>query len=421
MAGTISIKATHTIRLKRLTVNELPHLLPALAAILILGVGLAGGSLYARHVEQKYINALAQSRPKQAVVGSVLQEAAFRKPDLLPVYGSSEVYMEKDENSADQFFQTYPTGFMVFEIATPGVTSLEIAENLAALGSQIKGKKIVISFTPTMFTRVQVGKMAYAGDFSRLHANELVFNPYLSYQLKQRLAQRMLDYPDTLTNDPLLAYAVKNLARHSRLPILMYYLSLPVGQLQTQVIRMQDHWAVLYWIHAHPAAVAPALRKTYPIDWNAERDRAQNLQEELTSSNSYGIEQDQWESTYQPVLAKKVAKGSSNDYFMHELANSKEWVDFDILLSVLKETGAQPLFISRPLNGTLWNSMGVSAPARQFFYDSLQAAIRPYGFPLVDFSEQDTNQLFSIDLLSHTSRLGWIYVDQTLDAFFHKR
>ena len=405
--------------LKKSTGKEFPHLLPALTAILILSGLLIGGSLYARRLEQNYVHALGAATPRQAIIGSALQEAALRQPDLLPVYGSSEVYMEKDENSAGQFFHSYPTGFTVFEIATPGFTSLEIAQYLAALGPELKGKKVVISFTPSMFTRVQVGQLPYAGDFSRLHANELVFNPYLSYELKHRLAFRMRDYPDTLANDPLLDFAVKNLARRSRLSILRYYISFPAGWLQTQIIRLQDHWAVLNWINSHPTALQAVQHKAYPIDWKTEFDRAQNLQDALTSSNPYGIDENLWNTTFKKILAKKVVPCSSNNYFIHELANSKEWLDFDILLSVLKETGAQPLILSRPLNGTVWNDMGVSASARQFFYDSLQKAVQPYGFPLVDFANQDTNRLFSIDLLSHTSRLGWVYVDQTLDDFYH--
>ncbi len=92
-----------------------PHLLPALAAILTLLGFLAGGSLYARSVELRDVNALAQARPKQAIIGSAIQEAALLQPDLLVVYGSSEMFLEKNENSADQFFQNYPTGFTVFE------------------------------------------------------------------------------------------------------------------------------------------------------------------------------------------------------------------------------------------------------------------------------------------------------------------
>jgi len=417
----MSAKGRLLPKLEKITGNKLPHLFPALATLLILGGFLAGGSLYARQVEQKNVNVLAPARPKQAVFGSALQEAAFRQPDLLLIYGSSEVYMEEDEDSASQFFRSYPTDFTVFEVATAGVTSLELAENLAALGPEIKGKKIVISFTPDMFTRDQVRATAYAGDFSRLHAYELVFSPYLSYALKQHLAQRMLDYPDTLAKDSLLEFAMKQLARQSRLSIFMYYLSLPAGQLQTQVIRLQDHWAVLNWIHSHPTALLPAERRPKAIDWKAEMERAQKLQVELTSSNGYGIDETLWKTKYQASLARKVVPHSLNNYFVHEVANSKEWEDFDILLSVLKETGAQPLILSRPLNGTIWNAMGVSESARQFFYDSLQKAVQPYGFPLVDFSDQDTNRFFSIDLSSHTSRLGWVYIDQALDNFYHGR
>ena len=121
------------------------------------------------------------------------------------------------------------------------------------------------------------------------------------------------------------------------------------------------------------------------------------------------------------MLEKKVAPGSGDDYFIQKMSNSKEWQDLDILLSVLKETGAQPLILSRPLNGTLWNAMGVSSAARRVYYDRLEKAVQPYGFPLVDFSDQDTNRFFSIDLSSHTSRLGWVYIDQALDNFYHGR
>ena len=85
----------------------------------------------------------------------------------------------------------------------------------------------------------------YAGDFSRLHANEMTFSPYISFDLKQRLASRMLDYPDTFADDPLLGFALQNLASRSALNFLLYDMSVPVGQLQALVIRLQDHWEVM--------------------------------------------------------------------------------------------------------------------------------------------------------------------------------
>ncbi len=399
--------------------KEIPHVLPALAAILILIGLLAGGSLFARSVELRYVNTLAPDRLKQTNVGSALQEAAFLRPDLLPVYGSSEMFEENDENSAYRFFQTYPTGFTVFEVAASGMTSLEIAQNLAALGTEIKGKKVVISFTPSMFTSTAVSEKEYSGDFSRLHANELVFSPSISFDLKQRIASRMLDYPDTFADDPILGFALQNLASRSPFNFLLYNLSVPVGGLQTQVIRLQDHWEVLNWIYSHPQVFLPIPSKTYSIDWKAEMARAQKLQTKLTSNNPFGIENNTWNRHPYLKIGKNINPFSSDEKFIQELYNSKEWEDFDILLATLKETGAQPLLLGRPLNGVMWNALGVSLPARQVFYVRLQATVQPYGFPLIDFSNQDTNRLFSVDLYSHTSRLGWVYVDQALDAFYH--
>ncbi len=39
--------------------------------------------------------------------------------------------------------------------------------------------------------------------------------------------------------------------------------------------------------------------------------------------------------------------------------------------------------------------------------------------PLVDFQQYTNDPFFTIDLLSHTSREGWVVVDQTLDAYYH--
>jgi D-alanine transfer protein len=395
------------------------HLIPAFLAIMVTFGFVASAGLIASIVEQNYIDILAPRGIRQAFIGSVLQEAALRQPDLLIVYGTSEIYDEEDENAADQFFQTYPTGFNVFEVASGGVSSLEMAQNLAALGPKLKGKKVVISFTPTDFEDPQEPAKAYAGEFSLLHANELIFSPYISYPLKQRFALRMLDYPKTLTKDPLLAFAVNRLASSSSGQSLLYYLSMPVGLIQTQVIRLQDHWTVLNWLVSHPQDLQPVQRTPSAIDWKAQLASAEGLQSYLTSSNPYGIANNLWGTDLGNKFGVGQPAGSEDPYFLKDLANSKEWVDFDILLSVLKETGAQPLILSRPFNGAILTALGESASARQVYYAMLEKEVQSYGFTLVDFADQDTNRLFSVDQFSHTSRVGWIYVDQALDVFYH--
>jgi poly-D-alanine transfer protein DltD len=72
------------------------------------------------------------------------------------------------------------------------------------------------------------------------------------------------------------------------------------------------------------------------------------------------------------------------------------------------------------LNGPLLNVMGVSALAQNRYYNKLETTAAACQIPLVDFREQTSNPYFSIDQYSHTSREGWVYVNQTLDAFYHE-
>ena len=407
-----------------------------MASLLTLGT-IVYGTVYAQSVEQKYIHVLA---PRMLILpqnnlGSALQQTGFRQSDLLMVYGSSEILVgdvrvvkqyastgiiiESTTMGASQFFLHYPTGFEVYEIARGGVTSLDIAQDLAAIGPELRGKKVVISFTPSMFIDNEVTPDAYASDFSTLHANALIFNPNLSLETKRIAAGRMNDYPETLKNDPTLRFAVQQLSCACGYSPILYDLTWPLGQFNIWIIRLQDHWEVLNYITNHPSLSPQVVREPKPIDWSKDISEAMTGEKMVTNSNPYGIRNDIWEAKYSKTPALPMKPGSSNFGFILGMDDSKEWADFDLTLRVLKEMGAEPLILSRPLNGPILDAMGVTWQARQEYYFKLQNAVSPYGFPIIDFVNQDGNPYFSIDQISHPSPVGWVYTDQTLDAFFH--
>ncbi|MFZ1043624.1 MAG: D-alanyl-lipoteichoic acid biosynthesis protein DltD, partial [Anaerolineales bacterium] len=138
-----------------------PHLVSFLLAILMMAALLLYGICYAHSVEQKYIHALANLRIPQSDLGCALQQIALEQPDLLMIYGSSEMLGGSSPYVAPLFFQNYPTGFNIYTVARHGDTSLDIAEDLAAIGPELRGKKIVFSFTPTMFNEEAVSPAAY--------------------------------------------------------------------------------------------------------------------------------------------------------------------------------------------------------------------------------------------------------------------
>lgn len=106
---------------------------------------------------------------------------------------------------------------------------------------------------------------------------------------------------------------------------------------------------------------------------------------------------------------------------MWRVLTHPEWNDFQIMLEVLHELGAQPLILGRPLNVHLWEALGVSQQAQNTYYQKLHQLVDPYHIQTIDMSQYGTDIYFNIDLASHTSREGSVYVDRVLDDFYHGR
>ena len=393
------------------------HLSAAIISFTILIMALIGFDIFARSLEQRYVNALAPLDLSQTINGIALQRAALYQSDLLPLYGSSEITMIDTPYDAEKFFATYPTGFTVFQVANLGAASLTMAQDLAALGPDLRGKKVVISFSPGDFTMSKLPPEYYAGNFSPLHAYEMIFNPYLSITLKINAAKRMLDFPDTLQSDSFLHFAIIQMTRQSKTNRLLYYLSWPLGELQIATMRLQDHAEVVLYLWSHPTN--PNVQKIpQTIDWSAALSSALAEQKQHTLNNSFGIEDNRWWA-YQNIVTKPVLAGSEDIKFINRVEQHPEWVDLDILLRVIQELGAQPLILSRPMNVHVWEAVGVSEQAQNIYYVKLNNIVNQYHMPLVDYRQYGTDIYFSMDQGAHTSRYGWVYVDQTLDEFFH--
>jgi D-alanine transfer protein len=165
-------------------------------ALFLAACAVAGGLVYCRDLEARYIHALAPEFTEEKLQGAALQKEAFRQGDLLVLYGSSELVKEMP-NNAVEFFSDYPTGFRVFPVGKPGTTALAILQKLAAVGAEARDRKLVYSISPGWYFTEQFDPKYYEGNFSDMQALELVFSRELSHGLKRDVARRMIDYPTT--------------------------------------------------------------------------------------------------------------------------------------------------------------------------------------------------------------------------------
>jgi poly-D-alanine transfer protein DltD len=312
---------------------------------------------------------------------------------------------------------------MVFTVANKGTSMLSMAQDLAALGPDMRGEKFVVSFAPATVTMGPGGAMNpdnYDPNFSELHALELAFSPYISWETKGLAAERMLDYPDTLVERPLLKFTLQALADGSVLGRVKYFLAWPLGRLQISIINVQDHYAVWDFIRHQSTEKLKVTRKESTIDWQADIAKAEKVQQENSNGNIYGVDNDRWKRG-EELMANLPPAGSKDERFIQNVKVALEWRDMNILLRIVKELDGHPLMLGRPMNVGLWEALGYSEEAQNTYYQILHQVVDPFGYPVIDFKEYGRDKYFSSDMASHSSPKGWMYINEILDDFYHDR
>jgi D-alanine transfer protein len=375
----------------------LPRLFSALIACALPIAILGSGRLVAVHLEEKTIHATA---PRDFFIknqGLAFQRAAARSPDILLLYGSSEL-IDPVPNRASDFFSSAPSGFQVCPVGKAGSNSLIILQKLGALGSKLRHRKVVISLSPSSFLTPAVSPYSYAGNFSLPAASGVLFGDALDLDLKAKIVKRMSLFPDTLAKSALLQLAATCLASGRPLDRVVLMAIWPLGKLENTVLDLQDHFEALAYILGEGNTIPRhRLRPS-----NSRKPPAYDGQEAVVPE-SFG-----------------AIRSARDAAFRARIAAASEWIDLDLLFRTLTELGARPLILSMPVDGALYDTTGVSRSARQVYYDRMSKLTQQYHFPLIQFEDHDADPTFLIAHREHPSPKGWTYYDRALDDFFHK-
>jgi D-alanine transfer protein len=374
-----------------------PHLFSALIACALPIAILCGGRLLAIYLEEKTIHATA---PKDFFIknqGLAFQRAAARAPDIMLLYGSSEL-IDPVPNRASDFFSREPSGFQVCPVGRAGTTALIILQKLAALGSDLHDRKVAILLSPSWFLTPAVSPYYYAGNFSLPAASGILFSNALDWNLKTEIVKRMSQFPDTFAKSSLLQLAAACLASGHPLDRVVLMAIWPLGKLQNTVLDLQDHFEALIYILGEGRSIPwRGLRK---VD---SRKAPAGAGQEALKTESLG-----------------AIRSARDAAFRARIAATSEWIDLELLFRTLTELRAKPLILSMPIDGTLYDARGVSRSARQVYYDRMSELAQRYHFPLIDFEDHDADPAFLIAHREHPTPKGWMYYDRALDDFFHK-
>ena len=386
----------------------MPHLFAGLVALGLAAIILFATQRALIHLEHATIVSTAPQSFHLKNQGLAFQRAAAHSPNVLMIYGTSELLMPAAPERGNIFFRTAPTGFQLSPVGSGGAGPLVMLQKASALGSALRGKKVAISLSPGWFCTAKPGAQGYTANFSPMAANEMVFGTALDFRLKREIAARMLQFPETLGQRPLLEFALRRLTSGQLLDRIVFCALWPAGKIQIALYELEDHWAAVQHIQ-HQTKPPPRLQEE-PVDWSQFIAKASKAR----PADAGNIQQPS-------RFDRKITPGSRDLGFVRGIKGSPAWIDLDLLLRCLATVHAQPLVLSMPLGGDFYDHAGVSRSAREAYYTKLRALVERYHFPVVEFEEHDEDPAFLIRHQSHLTTKGWAYYDQALDDFYHGR
>lgn len=142
-----------------------PHLFSGLVALALASAVLFAGELVAIHLERSTVSSTAPELFPLKNQGLAFQRAAVHAPNVLSLYGTSELITPSVQDRANLFFRSAPTGFQVSPVGGGGANLLVMLQKVGALGSDLRGKKARhLAFTRLVFEG-QVGAEGLRGEF----------------------------------------------------------------------------------------------------------------------------------------------------------------------------------------------------------------------------------------------------------------
>jgi D-alanine transfer protein len=388
--------------------KEMPHLFASIIALGLAAIIFFAAQRVLIHLEHATIVSTAPESFALKNQGLAFQRAAAHSPNVLPIYGSSELLRPAAPERGNIFFRTAPTGFQLSPVGGGGANPLIMLQKVGALGSALRGKRLAFSLSPGWFCTAKPGTQGYKGNFSPMAATEMVFGTALDFGLKRDIAARMLQFPETLEHRPFLEFALRRLASGQLLDRVVFCALWPAGKIQTTLFELEDHWAALH--HIRRQTKPPLRLQEQTIDWPqfiAKASKAEPADAGIIQQSS--------------SFDRKITPGSRDVGFLSGVKGSPAWIDLDLLLRCLATVHARPLILSMPLGGDFYDHAGISRSARDEFYRKLPALVEQYHFPAIEFQEHDEDPAFLIRHQSHLTAKGWAYYDRVLDDFFHGR
>ncbi|WP_079514946.1 D-alanyl-lipoteichoic acid biosynthesis protein DltD [Rossellomorea marisflavi] len=373
-----------------------------LAFVLFIGMLSVPNKCLVKLMPDGRLEEAANSLNSNMFAGTYMQDEMLEDPTYLPIYGSSE-FSRWDRYHPSNYFMVNDAGFKPFLVGKGGTTSIIHAINLASHADQLQQKQMVIIVSPQWFVKNGTDENHFAPNYSALQAMDLPSNSIIDEDTKTKLMKRMMSY-NTVKNDTLV-YELYDAYLHDKTAT--YRGLSAASNLYGKVLEKKDLYYSLFTISS---AQRNASNKVEGQSWESLMKMADRTGERHTQHSRFNIDDKVYKKQAREIAAKK---GKNKD---HSYGVSKEYDDFQLLMDVLKQSKAEPLFVILPVNGEYYDYTGFPKKGRDDYYKRITAQIADNGFEYTDYSDHEYDPYFLKDTI-HIAWKGWVYLDRDIDSF----
>ncbi|AFQ15695.1 D-alanyl-lipoteichoic acid biosynthesis protein DltD [Bacillus thuringiensis] len=361
-------------------------------------------------VNEQKVEDATTSLKKEMFQGIVLQQKMLKDQKYLPMYGSSE-FSRLDVYHPSNYFKVNNQGFTPFLVGRGGTQSLIHVLSLAALMDNLEGRKIVFVLSPQWFVKEGLDELHFAPNFSSQQAYHFLFNHELQPEIKKEIAKRLLEFK-IVQKDKMLKNSLEGIVYNDTIHSVKAMISKPSAYLYRNILDRKDLIMSMFYISPRKANVDPTLRS---LAFEKILNHAENTGKMESNSNTFGIVNHYYNKNIKNKLDNLKGFRAHESY-----KESPEYKDLQLLLDILKQKKAKPLFISIPFNGPWYDYAGVPKERRDEYYNKIHEQIKKAGFPIVDFSNHEYDKFFLKDTI-HIGWKGWVYFNEEIKKFYQNK
>jgi D-alanine transfer protein len=357
-------------------------------------------------IPTKRINQAATELNPFMFQGKYVQQKMLEDKHYLPMYGSSEL-ARLDRYHPANFFKETGEGFTPFLVGRGGTESLIHLLNFSEHTDQLRGKKMVFILSPQWFQPNGTDESHFVPNYSSLQGYDFAFNNSINPTIKMKAIKRLLKF-SPIKDDPILSTIYKGEITNDPWTKQKALIVSPFAYAYRDLLVKKDLFYTLAGGIPRSREISPKVRNK---SWDQLAIQADHVGARKTTNNQFYIDNKQYNKIKKMVPSLKDKKAAAS------YGRSPEYKDFQLVLDILKESGAQPLFISVPVNGKWYDYTGFPKEGRTDYYKRIKNQIESMGFQIADFSNHEYDPYFMKDTI-HIGWKGWVYTDKVIKDFY---